>query len=87
MSAIRRGGAGVISAADVLRTYGGEYLASRGEQASLQERRVLAQLTACRTAALGGHAWQCEACGAVRADYNSCRNRHCPTCRGAARAK
>jgi len=47
----------------------------------------LAQLTACRTAALGGHAWECDTCGAVRADYNSCGNRHCPTCRGAARAK
>ncbi|MCL6546376.1 MAG: transposase zinc-binding domain-containing protein [Bryobacteraceae bacterium] len=45
----------------------------------------MAQLTAGRTAALAGHAWQCEACGAVRADYNSRGNRHCPTCRGAAR--
>jgi hypothetical protein len=62
-------------------------LASRGEKASFQERRVLAQLVACRTAALGGHAWSCDACGAIRADYNSCGNRHCPTCRGSARAK
>ena len=52
----------------------------------MQERRVLAQLVACRTAALGGHAWECDRCGAIRADYNSCGNRHCPTCRGAARA-
>ena len=48
---------------------------------------MLAQLTACRTAALGGHAWECDSCGQVQASYNSCRNRHCPTCRGAARAK
>jgi hypothetical protein len=71
----------------VLRAHAAEYLAWRGERVSFQERRVLAQLTACRTAALGGHAWQCDTCGAVRADYNSCGNRHCPTCRGAARAK
>jgi len=71
----------------VLRTYAAEYLASRGARASFQERRVLAQITACRTAALGGHAWECDTCGAIRADYNSCGNRHCPTCRGAARAK
>lgn len=36
---------------------------------------------------MGGHAWKCDSCGAVEASYNSCRNRHCPTCRGAARAK
>jgi hypothetical protein len=71
----------------VLRAHAAEYLAWRGERASFQERRVLAQLTACRTAALGGHAWECDNCGAIRADYNSCGNRHCPTCRGAARAK
>lgn len=48
---------------------------------------MLAQLIACRTAEMGGHAWHCDSCGAVRAAYDSCRNRHCPTCRGAARAK
>ena len=36
---------------------------------------------------MGGHAWKCDSCGMVRAAYDSCRNRHCPTCRGAARAK
>lgn len=48
---------------------------------------MLANLTACRTAALGGHAWYCDSCGELQAAYNSCRNRHCPTCRGLARAK
>jgi hypothetical protein len=76
-----------LTVANVLRSYAGEYLAWRGEKASFQERRVLAQLTACRTAQMGGHAWHCDSCGAVRAAYDSCRNRHCPTCRGAARAK
>ena len=76
-----------LTVADVLRAHAAEYLAWRGDRASYQERRVLAQLVACRTAAMGGHAWECEQCGAIRADYNSCGNRHCPTCRGAARAK
>jgi putative transposase/transposase-like zinc-binding protein len=71
----------------VLRAYAGEYLAKRGPKASLEERRVLAQLISCRTARMGGHAWKCDRCGAVQASYDSCRNRHCPTCRGAARAK
>jgi len=38
----------------------------------------------CRTAALGGHAHECSACGLVLPAYNSCRNRHCPKCQGSA---
>src|SRR5436305_12593222 len=40
----------------------------------------------CRTAALGGHIMRCEndACGYTSIAYNSCRNRHCPKCQGAA---
>ena len=40
----------------------------------------------CRTAALGGHVEQCDHCGHRRVWYNSCRNRHCPTCQSLARA-
>jgi hypothetical protein len=75
-----------LTVADVLRTYAAQYLAMRGAKMSLQERRVLAQLIDCRTVHMGGHAWKCDECGAIRACYDSCRNRHCPTCRGAARA-
>ena len=40
----------------------------------------------CRTAALGGHVARCEndACAHTVIAYNSCRNRHCPKCQGAA---
>jgi hypothetical protein len=38
----------------------------------------------CRTAALGGHVEACQDCGRRRVSYNSCRNRHCPKCQGAA---
>ena len=38
----------------------------------------------CRTAALGGHVEACADCGHQRIAYNSCRNRHCPKCQGAA---
>lgn len=44
-------------------------------------------IAACRTAVLGGHVEQCDDCGATRIAYNSCRNRHCPKCQGAARAQ
>ena len=46
------------------------------------ERRVIRAITACRTAALGGHVERCEDCGPTRIAYNSCRNRHCPKCQG-----
>src|SRR5258705_2737954 len=38
----------------------------------------------CRSAALGGHVERCEDCGHSRIAYNSCRDRHCPKCQGAA---
>jgi hypothetical protein len=38
----------------------------------------------CRTAALGGHLARCEDCAYTTIAYNSCRNRHCPKCQGAA---
>ena len=44
-------------------------------------------IAACRTAALGGHVEACDDCGLTRVAYNSCRNRHCPKCQGAARAQ
>jgi hypothetical protein len=34
----------------------------------------------CRTPALGGHVYTCEACGETQYQYHSCRNRHCPKC-------
>jgi hypothetical protein len=44
-------------------------------------------LTACRTAALGGHVEACDDCGHQRISYNSCRNRHCPKCQSLTRAQ
>jgi hypothetical protein len=38
----------------------------------------------CRTVALGGHVARCENCAQTVIAYNSCRNRHCPKCQGAA---
>ncbi len=44
----------------------------------------MAAIEHCRSAALGGHVERCEDCGFQRIAYNSCRNRHCPKCQGAA---
>jgi len=45
-----------------------------------EQARVVAALSACRTAALGGHLQKCDRCGREQPVYNSCRNRHCPKC-------
>ena len=47
---------------------------------SWQQQAVLRDLERCRTAALGGHQHVCDTCGYTKPMYNSCRNRHCPTC-------
>jgi hypothetical protein len=52
-----------------------------------EERRVLHDLAACRTAALGGHVETCDHCQHQRVAYNSCRNRHCPKCQASACAR
>jgi hypothetical protein len=54
---------------------------------SPEQRKVLRDITACRTAALGGHLDVCDACGYQQPSYNSCRNRHCPKCQSLAQAK
>jgi hypothetical protein len=45
---------------------------------------VMSAIESCRTAALGGHVARCEKCSHTLIAYNSCRNRHCPKCQGAA---
>jgi hypothetical protein len=56
-------------------TYAAGLRASEAEQ-----RRAVRDLLACRTAALGGHAYRCDGCGHEEIASNSCRNRHGPKC-------
>jgi Zn finger protein HypA/HybF involved in hydrogenase expression len=51
---------------------------------SLDQLKVMSAIESCRTAALGGHVARCEDCAHTVIAYNSCRNRHCPKCQGAA---
>jgi len=51
---------------------------------SLGQLKVMSAIESCRTAALGGHVERCEKCSHTIIAYNSCRNRHCPKCQGAA---
>ena len=72
--------------ADVFRRYGDTYRDHVGASLSMAHQRVITAITQCRTAALGGHVEQCDGCGHTRVWYNSCRNRHCPSCQSLARA-
>ena len=76
-----------LEVADIFRRHGADYCAAHVATLSNAQRRVIAAITACRTAALGGHVEQCADCGETRIAYNSCRNRHCPKCQGLARAQ
>jgi Transposase zinc-binding domain len=77
---------GSLEVADVLRDGGSCFLAQYGHTLLWEQRRVLRDVTCCRTAALGGHIQRCDDCGHERIQYNSCRNRHCPKCQALARA-
>src|SRR5689334_23082808 len=69
-----------LEVADVIRSHGRDFLACYGRSLSPAQRRAFYALGRCRTAALGGHVEQCDACGARVISYNSCRNRNCPKC-------
>jgi hypothetical protein len=73
-----------IEVADIFRTVGPLYRASQAGHLSLHQLKVMSAIEHCRTAAMGGHVEACEDCGHRRIAYNSCRNRHCPKCQGAA---
>jgi hypothetical protein len=51
-----------------------------------QVQSTLAKLELCRTDALGGHVFRCDACDIECRVNNSCGDRHCPQCAGAKRA-
>jgi len=73
--------------ADILRQIGPAYRRDHAERLSRGQRRVMSAIERCRTAALGGHVEQCDACGHQRIAFNSCRDRHCPKCQSLTRAQ
>lgn len=73
-----------LEVADIFRAAGPAYRAAHAAHLGQQQLKVMSAIENCRTAALGGHVEACEDCGQWRIAYNSCRNRHCPRCQGAA---
>ena len=75
-----------LEVADIFRDHGAGWRAANRGRVSLDQMKVMSAIERCRTVALGGHVVRCEngACGHTHIAYNSCRNRHCPKCQGAA---
>jgi Putative transposase/Transposase zinc-binding domain len=73
-----------LEVADIFRAAGPAYRSAHAGHLSLAQLKVMTAIETCRTAAMGGHVEACEDCGHWRIAYNSCRNRHCPKCQGAA---
>jgi hypothetical protein len=73
--------------AGVIRSVIDEFLEGDDPGLTPERRRTLDDLAACRTAALGGHVLECPECGYRQIAYNSCGNRHCPTCQATASAR
>ena len=73
--------------AEVVRSILDEFLEGDGPWLTPEQRRTLNDLATCRTAALGGHVLECPVCGYQQIAYNSCGDRHCPTCQATAAAR
>ena len=75
-----------LEVADIFRRHGPAWRQANAGHVSLGQLKVMSAIENCRTAALGGHVMRCEneTCGHTQIAYNSCRNRHCPKCQGAA---
>ena len=74
-----------LTLADLVRAHGDSY--RRTHRLAKVQTMALRAIAACRTALLGGRRETCDHCGATRLTYNSCRNRHCPTCQSQASAR
>ena len=73
-----------LEVADIFRDHGAAWRSANAGHVSLDQLKVMSAIERCRTAALGGHVARCEDCTHTVIAYNSCRNRHCPKCQGAA---
>jgi len=73
-----------LEVADIFRSHGVAWRKANAGHVSLDQLRVMSAIERCRTTALGGHVARCEDCAYTTIAYNSCRNRHCPKCQGAA---
>lgn len=70
---------------DIFRMYGEEYRKNNGM--TKKQYSVMGAIENCRTSHYGIHMDQCDDCGYLSKEFNSCRDRHCPKCQGISRRK
>lgn len=70
----------MVTLAEIFRQYGPAYREAYQDELLPSQLRVMWCIEHCRTEALGGHLYHCEACGEIVYSYHSCRNRHCNQC-------
>jgi hypothetical protein len=67
-----------ITIADILNQYGESYITRNHIRGN--EKGLIHLLSACHTSLMGSHFEKCDNCTYLGKAYNSCRNRHCPSC-------
>ena len=71
----------MIQLADIFRRYAGQYRQCYAQSILPGQAKAMADVLRCRTPAMAaGGLYQCNDCGRRHFAYNSCGNRHCPTC-------
>src|SRR5487761_2000180 len=70
----------MIEIAEVFRRFAADYLEAHGASMLPSHWRAIQDILDCRTAALGGQVWRCEACSTEVFSYHSRGNRSCPKC-------
>lgn len=70
---------------DIFKLSGEEYRQSNGM--SQKQHKVMTAIVQCRTESCGYHLDRCDRCSHTEENYNSCRDRHCPTCQNISRNK
>ena len=73
-----------VEVADIFRDHGPAWRCDHAGHIRLGQLKAMSAIERCRSAALGGHVLRCDGCDATQIAYNSCRNRSCPKCQGAA---
>jgi hypothetical protein len=73
-----------LEVADIFRAHGPAWRRAQAGHVNLAQLKVMSAIERCRSAELGGHVLQCQACDHIQIAYNSCRDRHCPKCQASA---
>lgn len=69
-----------LEVADVMRTFGRQYVKAYGSRMPPMHRKAMAEMMACRTPAMGGTTYYCPDCQQWQYSYHSCGNRNCNKC-------